>query len=141
MKNFSDEAPGLRITPLDWEETARIVGEKYAGREHWIAVVHASAAGLIAEIEEKYYAGEKDADLTLICVDWRGQSYYLAAMRKRHMLGYQYSSLLRRFNIRINERELLAKDVMIVAPFWLVDGDTQALVNKLLDRGDLAMEA
>src|SRR5262245_37489306 len=48
------EQPGLRVTPIDWDETVRILGEKYEGREHWIAVVHASAVPLIVEIEEKY---------------------------------------------------------------------------------------
>jgi hypothetical protein len=39
----------------------------------------------------------------------------------------------------ISERELLRRDVMVVAPFWLVDGDAMELAARLLDRRDLAM--
>jgi len=63
-------------------------------------------------------------------------------MRKRNMLAYQYASLLRQTgNTKISVRELLRRDVMVVAPFWLVDGDSMELAARLLDRHDLAMSA
>ena len=138
----TETQPGFKATPLDWKRACEILRQLFDGREHWIAVIHATAAGLLSAIEDRYYAGERNQDLTLICTTWRGQPYGLVAMRKRHMLAYQYASLLRQAgNVKISERELLAKDVMVVAPFWLVDGDAMELAAKLLDRPELAIAA
>ena len=138
----TETQPGFKVRPIGWEEACEIMQPLFDGREHWIAVIHATAVDLLIQIENRYYAGEKNADLTLICTTWRGQPYGLVAMRKRHMLAYQYASLLRQAgNMKIRERELLRRDVMVVAPFWLVDGDAMELAARLLDRRDLAMAA
>jgi hypothetical protein len=133
---------GFKATPIDWKRACEILRPLYDGREHWIVVIHATAVNLLSAIEDRYYAGERIQDLTLICTTWRGQPYGLVAMRKRNMLAYQYASLLRQAgNTKISERELLRRDVMVVAPFWLVDGDAMELAARLLDRRNLAMAA
>jgi hypothetical protein len=138
----TETQPGFEVRPIGWEQAIEVLKPLYDGREHWIAVIHATAVHLLIEIENRYYAGERNQDLTLICTTWRGQPYGLVAMRKRHMFAYQYASLLRQAgNMKISERELLRRDVMVVAPFWLVDGDAMELAARLLDRPELAVAA
>jgi hypothetical protein len=136
-----ERGEGLCVTPIGWEKTREILIEKFNNREHWVLIVHALKARLIVEIEERYYAGEKNQGLTLTVAFQTGQPFSLVAARKRHMRGYQLASLLRQVaGYHTSERELLARDLLIVAPDALMGAATE-LANTLLTRGDLAMEA
>src|SRR5262245_37624378 len=83
---------GLRVTPIDWQQTIEVLKPKYDAGDHWILVAHILASPLITTIEQKYYLGDKNADFTLITTFWRGQAYALVAARKRWMQGYQLAS-------------------------------------------------
>lgn len=128
------------IRPLTWREGREILREKFAGHAHWLIVIHGSAAKLLIEIEERYYAGEQNQDFTLITGLHCGHVFAVVAAKKRHMPAYKLASMLRQYtDVRLSERELLRRDLLIVAPGdYLMDAATE-LAASLLSNDDLAM--
>jgi|SRR5882672_395872 len=130
---------GYKVRPLTWPDARSIMRPLFDGREHWTMVIHGSALRLLIEIEERYYTGERNPDLTVIATFHRGQPFALVAARKRHMPAYKLASMLRQFtDVRLSERELLKRDLLIVAPDPLMDAATE-LAASLLSSDDLAM--
>src|SRR5262245_37853797 len=64
--NTTTLKPRWPIRPLTWREGCEILRTKFTDHAHWLIVIHGSAARLLIEIEERYYAGEKNQDFTLI---------------------------------------------------------------------------
>jgi len=127
------------IRPIDLSEARAILEEKFTNHKHWVVVAHGSAVRLLIEIESKYYAGAMNQDFTLITYVERGLVFAVVAARKRHMLPYQLTSMLRQFtDVRLSEREILRRDLLIVAPDWAMDAATE-LECKLLSNDELAM--
>ena len=107
---------GLKVAMLGWEEAREVLAPLYRGRKHWIIVAASEALPLIQAIEERYYAGDRNGDLTIITGSFRGRMYVLAAAKKRWMQGYQVSSLLRQMvHYKTSESELRERDLLITA--------------------------
>jgi hypothetical protein len=130
---------GYRVRPLTWQEGREILREKFNDREHWMMIVHGSAVRLLIEIEQRYYAGDRNGDFTLITGFHRGHVFAVVAAKKRQMPAYKLASMLRQYtDVRLSERELLRRDLLIVAHGdYLMDAATE-LACKLLSNG-LAM--
>src|SRR5262245_59311678 len=132
--------PHWPIRPIDLSEARTILGEKFTDREHWMLIVHGSATPFLIEIEKRYYAGEKNEDFTLITFCRVGEVFAVVAAKKRHMLGYQLVSMLRQFtSMRMSEREILRRDLIIVAPGEVLIKAALRLADRLLAEDDLAM--
>jgi hypothetical protein len=116
------ETQGLKIQPVNWEESRKILADKFNDREHWILIVHSLASRLLVEIEQRYYTGEKSRDWTMVVAEHCGQSFTVVAARKRHMHPYQFASLLRQvIKIHMGERDLLKRYFQIMAPSEAMD--------------------
>jgi hypothetical protein len=128
------------IRPIDLSEAREVLGQKFADREHWMLIVHGSAVGFLIEIERRYYAREKNSDFTLITYVEGGEVFGVVAAKKRHMLGYQLISMLRQFtNVRMSEREILRRDVIVAAPGEALIKAALRLADRLLANDDLAI--
>jgi len=141
MKTTSLQGPGP-IRPIDWPEARAIFEEKFSSGECWILILHGSAVGLLIEIEERYYLGDRNADLTVMTFGAGWQAFIIVAARKRHMLAYQLKSMFRQYaDIHITDRELLRGDAIIIAPGPANIQMAVTLANKLLFHtdNDLAM--
>ncbi|MGH9852505.1 MAG: hypothetical protein ACREBD_21935 [Blastocatellia bacterium] len=122
---------------MDRSEARAILKEKFDNREHWLLVIHGSAAPLMIEIEQHYYSGEKNADFTVITCVHRGEVFGVIAAMKKHMLAYQLLSMLRQAtDARLSERELLRRDLVIVAPGEVLVTAAMELANRLLSIAD-----
>jgi len=137
--NATENQASPQIRVIGWQEVREIMADKFNDREHWMMIVHGSAAHLLIEIEERYYSGDRNKDFTLItCVEC-GEVFGVIAARKRHMLAYQLVSLLRQVaDAHISEREVLQRDVGIVAPDWSMDAAME-LTTRLFTHDDLAI--
>ena len=132
---------GLRLRPIDWDATREILGPLFDAGDHWIIVAHHLAIPLVVRIEEKYYPGDKNGDITLIVVCWRGHMYVLAAAKKKHMQAYQLASLLRQVTgLKISDAETESRDVNISVPSALIEDATELAVF-LFDGRELAIAA
>jgi len=133
---------GFKVRPHTWEEIREIFLPKYHDHQHWFLILSAHAAPLLTKIEEKYYQGEKNADLTVAITFHRGMAYAIVAARKRHMFNYQLGSLLRQFTLtKISDKEILRRDFIVSTPLDFVN-DAADLLPKLLGDppgNDLAM--
>jgi hypothetical protein len=137
--NTTTIKPRWPIRPLTWREGCEILRTKFTDHAHWLIVIHGSAARLLIKIEERYYAGEKNQGFTLITGFHRGLVFAVVAAKKRHMPAYKLASMLRQYtDIRLSEREILSRDLLIVAPDWAMNAATE-LAFKLLSNDDLAM--
>jgi len=138
-----EQAEGLRVTPIGWEETREILKPLFDDRKHWIIVAHITASPLITTIEQKYYLNEKNSDFTLITALWRGQVYALVAARKRWMQGYQFASLLKQWtSVKVRDAEMATRDLFISAPDALTEAAAVDLAAYLFDKpAELALEA
>jgi hypothetical protein len=126
------------IRPIDLSEARAILRTKFTGHAHWLMAIHGNAAKLLIEIEQRYYSGEKNSDFTLITGFHCGHVFAVVAAKKRHMPAYKLASMLRQYtDVRLSERELLRRDLLIVAPDALMDAATE-LAFELLSN-DLAM--
>ncbi|HKQ90194.1 MAG TPA: hypothetical protein VJZ77_05900 [Blastocatellia bacterium] len=129
---------GWPVCLIDWPDARAILEEKFDDREHWLLIIHGSAMRLLVEIEGRYYADERNKDFTVIAAIHCGHPFSIVAARKRHMLAYQLVSLLRQFtDAHISEREVLQRDVGIVAPDWAMDAAME--LTRLFTRDDLAI--
>jgi hypothetical protein len=140
MKTKTEAKPVTGL--LEEEEVRETLRKKFNDRDHWMMIVHGSAASLMIEIESRFYAGEKNDDFTVITSIHQGQVFGLVAAKKKHMLSYQLISMLRQVtDVHLSERELLRRDLVVVAPGQLVGMATE-LANKLLSTtsDDLAMQ-
>ena len=138
MQATIETRDGCKIRPLTWREGHEILREKFSDREHWMMIVHGSAVCLLIEIEQRYYAGDRNGDFTLITAFHRGHLFAVVAAKKRHMPAYKFASMLRQYtDVRLSERELLRRDLLIIAPDALMDAATE-LAFELLSN-DLAM--
>jgi hypothetical protein len=138
--NTTTLQPHSPIRPIDLSEARAILAEKFIGREHWMMIVHGSAVPFLVEVERKYYSGDRNKDFTLITYVEGGEVFGVVAAKKRHMLGYQLASMLRQFtNVRLNEREMLRRDLIVVAPGKVLIAAALQLADALLAKDDLAM--
>jgi len=139
--NTTTLQPRWPIRPINLSEARTILGEKFADREHWMLIVHGSATPFLIEIEKRYYAGEKNSDFTLITYVEGGEVFGVVAAKKRHMLGYQLVSMLRQItNVGMSEREILRRDLVVIAPGETLIMAALRLVDRLFWRKDeLAM--
>jgi hypothetical protein len=127
------------IRPIDWPEARAIFGEKFSSGEHWTLILHGSAVGLLIEIEERHYLGDRNADLTVMTTFHRGQPFVIVAARKRWMPARQLQSVWRQFaGAHISELDLLSRDLLILAPDGAM-GVADYLAVRLLAKDDLAM--
>ena len=133
------DLPGYRIRPLDWPEARGILRSLFEDHEHWILVLHGSAAKLLVEIEQRYYFGERTADFTVITAIHHGEAFGIVAASKKWMRPYQLVSLLRQITVvRISEREMIRKDLGIIAPDRGMNAAEQLAIS-LLASDDLAI--
>jgi hypothetical protein len=135
----TETQPGLKVTPIGWEQTREILKPLFDDRRHWIIVAHILASPLITTIEQKYYLGDKNADFTLITTFWRGQVYALVAARKRWMQPYQLRSLIKQMT-KLHIGELERRDLYVPAPPQFLD-DAIDLAAYIFDRPELAIAA
>jgi hypothetical protein len=132
--------PRPPIRPIDLSEARAILGPMFESREFWFLIAHGTATPFLIEIEKRYYAGEKNEDFTLITFCRVGEVFAVVAAKKRHMLGYQLVSMLRQFTtMRMSEREILRRDLIIVAPDDVVIKAALELADRLLVNDDLAI--
>lgn len=105
---------GLKVTPIDWDATRRILRPLFDCRTHWIIVCHAASLPFIQRIEEKYYQG-RGGDFTVITSNWQLESWILVAAKKRWLEAYKLSSLYRQMTGLKLDNEA-RRDLFIVAP-------------------------
>src|SRR5262245_39886331 len=105
------------IRPIDLSEARELLQEKFASKEFWTMIVHGSATGLLVEIETKFYSGDRNQDFTLVTYIEDNEVFAVVCARKKWMLAYQLSSMLRRFSeVKISEKNIHRRDLAIIAP-------------------------
>jgi hypothetical protein len=132
---------GVRLIPAGWPETRAFLKPLFDSREFWTIFVCGLGVVLLDEIREKYYADDQDGkDFAATLVFFDGHPFMVAMARKRKMLAWQFSALLRRVTrVKVGERELLSKDVQFAVPSWAYPSACQ-LYAKLFDH-ELAVAA
>jgi hypothetical protein len=127
--------------PAGLAEAREVMRPLYASREFWLLVAHAEAFRLPLAIALKYYRNAGTADFVTVPAMVNGEAFVAIAMRKRRMMNWQYNSLLRQVSkIRLTDREVASRDLLVVARPEHLDNGTN-LAAALFDdpngeRGD-----
>lgn len=115
--------------PAGLAEVRDLLRPRFESREHWIFIVDAPALAAIDRIATKYYGGAPVEDFAAIPAMVNGEPFAIVAARKRRMLAYQLGSLLRRMTrIRLTDRDLVARDLHIIAEPRRLDLGTRLAV-------------
>jgi hypothetical protein len=111
---MTTEEPWGRLRPVTFEETCELFRKRFDGREHWMFVLDAESNRILVTFEEKYYSPNLD-DLDVALMEFEGIPFVLVAARKKRMLAWRLGSLLRQLaDVRLSEREIVARDCLIV---------------------------
>lgn len=121
MQTATEEKPWIRLRPISYEQTCELFRERFNGHEHWMFVLDAESNRLLVAFEEKYYTPNLD-DLGVALMEFEGIPFVLVAARKKRMLAWKLGSLLRQLaDIRLSEREIVARDCLIVTRQHLLE--------------------
>ena len=113
----------------------------YTSREHWLLITDGEGCAVADKIRRKYYNDAPLSDWAAYPAIVNGVRLVVVAARKRRMLAYQLNSILRQMTTaRLSDRELVGRDIVMVADPARLDACTRLIVA-LFDESGLAMAA
>ena len=132
-----------QMKPASFDEMSNKVRERLNSGEFWILVFDSISVEVLEILERRFYFGEAASDLDVMILRDSAFGLFFVSARKRRMRDFELISILRqRTMIRLKERSLLNRNLIICATPQRID-DATALTRSMLhpDSVNLAMVA
>jgi hypothetical protein len=111
--NTTDEAPALRVTPLDWDESRELLAGYANTQEHWLIICDSAGYRSIEPILRHFYGHGDDQDL-FATVAWSDEvKLAVVVARRRRMSAEKFRFELSKQGITTSARELVEASAFI----------------------------
>jgi hypothetical protein len=127
--------PPAQPEPLRFEEMRRQARARVDGFEHWFVLFDTASERATRQMYKRFYRNCNSDDFQVFAIDWAGQLFAVALMRKRRMMRRELAKLVRRYSpVDLTARECAGQDVLIFTAPRNLAAATELAVTILEDK-------